>query len=1323
MTSKKNIFIGFVIIVSLFSISIPPHASLNQKDEDQSGTEFLATSDVAGTDLYAENIDVYVAGNKSIIKQSLFSNDTTIIPEFDTRDPAFYKCNVHFSVSNGIVPEIFPKVITENDIPIQFGMTFNSFSGFLYYEESLLESDVKIRATRALEIIKRKFEIDLIQVSSNNPYFFPFIGYFPDWNIYLREITGNLPMDGYWKALDKDRLTSSEYITSKHLSSTFLLINSLELLEKDFLNTIDQIDFNLESLDLSYLESFDAEMVFEQFSNVLFDYPAIFGNFTDLIGANETDSLGDMDALIEVLEGLSLSNRSYYTNLMIQYEGAEDGITEVSPNKYQFSLWKALNYNGAALRPSEKIFIALLGAFMSNIDINIMCTEITNFSPKYYDFYSFLLEQIETILFYAEIDFDAESLEDYSLELFWTDFEGIKRSYVKPVNLNDPEDYINFLSVIGFQGFEGLPAGILNPLNNFVVSYITNYSEPSILIQKDLIGNNASYGVYNTFSFNITAKNVGNSTVWGNPTNIPLDLEDALALIVGPVGVFLGLDQDLEDAIWEIVRVIYSGQYSSLEDFFNFNEKPRIFYFDTTGAGFIDYYYPNLLNISNLLPYNENMDEIITIMASSYQQLLDSLDAVGVSTNDLRTIFTNKESIWNEENWKLEPGEKLSYEFTNFSIEAYDSFTPFYNYSFLVREEYPNLPYIISGSTIAGTIPQMALENDNQSWIIESEEKYVGYHEIDIQFLFKNQTAIDFENNSLERVSILINMTEISNNLLFEVFNFTSETFDDMSNFSSSDTNSSLEFSFERDNGSLEWIFDPNTRMNHSILIRIMGSDSNSFNISLDNFDVQFSYRDINAFQVLGSRFIYSSFSGNIEYISRSNSITLSTYNMASIVAYGYLNEYSCIQGDLLNYNLILQNIGSETAYNVNISMLIPGIPYQVNEFILENSTLTKIIPEIMPNVKRQLNFSFFSPNTAKLSAVSIKYESNETIANLNSTHLTARPNEVFFSSPIDYKDRFPFIKTVEININSSTNSPQIYEYFDMTFRIKNSGLEGFNISSMTFFTRDQFGDLIPWNDSFTLTNIEYNQIKTFSLTLYKKDWKAYFYPSINHFKGSESRIIQIRQSESIVLGTINLTILKTVEKNQIEIGDIISVNITVINSGSICIKNVSLQDTISFSGINFDLITGKLVNDIPCLSSGEAFSFLYTIRAKTQALVSLKPAFVEQYYLNKVRYQSNEIQIKILIPKTTQFLFIIGPSLGVVVVLSIFLWQRHKYNSKKYERSRYELTLFQDSSLTSVLTIERTLRDYFNSTSSNKSRAPTDLREIPKENTGDSNE
>ncbi len=1286
MRRFKKIIV-FVIILSF--LSTPLYRNFKKEviapkieNDDGFKWDLINPSDIAGTDLYAEQINAFVAGNKSIIKQSLFTNDTSILPRFDTRDPAFYKCNVLFSASNGITPEIFPRVLNEDGFNRQYEMTFNSFSGFLYYDEEINEDDVKLRADRALEIIKRKFEIDLIMVNVSNPYLFPFVGYYPDWDNYFHEITTNLPMDGYWKALDVERLTSEEYINSQHLSSTFFLVNSLDLLDKDITESIDQVNFNIDSLDLTYLENLEDS-----------------GGFADMFS------------------GLTLSNESHYTSLMVQYEGLSEGIKNIGENEYKFNLWDALGYQGEPLQPSEKIFIALTGAFMSEIDINIFCTEIVDETPKYFTFYDFLLEQIALLSFYADVDFDVQTLKDYSFELIWVDEKGFKHNYVNPVNLNDPTDYINFLHQLGWQGLPGIPTGILNPIEDFVITYKVSNSEPNLLITKDLIGENASFGVYNTFSFNITAKNVGNETAWGVPTPIPIELDDAFSIIVGPIGVILGLDEDLKDAIWEVARIEYSGQYDSLEDFFNFDEDPRMFYFDTTGAGLIDTYYPNISNISELLPYNENMNHVIDLIVIGNPQLISSLETIGLPSDSLKETFTNNESIWNDDNWKLEPNEIISYTFDNFSIEGFDTFSQFYKYNFTMKETFPELPSLISGVSIEETSPQMALANDEEDWIIESEEKYVDQHEIEIQFLFENTTNIDLINNSLDRVSIIINFTDPNNVLEFEVFNFSTEEFQQISEFLTSTDNNKSTFSFVKNQGTLDWLFDPTARDNHTILLKIKGISTSLFNISINDLDVELYYRDVNEYKVLGSRVIYTSLSGIVEYIRTSNSISLSTYDMASIVSYSYLTNYSTKVGDINNLTLVFRNIGSDFAENINISILIPGIIYDPINFTIAENYLKYNIDELAPYTEKQVSFSFYVPNSAIIGSTNISYSTPEHIQNLNSTILETHPNHVYFSAPIDYLTRFPYIKTIDIYFNASNLVPSIGEEINLSVHIKNNGLEGFNIQNLTISMNDQFGDLARIdNETVNIAEIGYNEIKSFNITLIKSDWKGYFYPSINYVEVSENNLIQIASSEPLILGKINISIIKSVDKNQVEIGDIITVELNVKNVGTICAKNVSINDIISFIEIDFNLISGSLINTISCLQPGDNMTFSYKIQAITQTLLKLKPASVEYYYLLKIKDASNLVEIKVIIPETIQVFFILGPMLISLSVLTIFLWKTKKYKVKKYELQRNELLLFKVSGSITVLKIENTLRDRFNSISKAQSE-----KIIEKENGGES--
>ncbi|GAH67499.1 unnamed protein product, partial [marine sediment metagenome] len=264
-------------------------------------------------------------------------------------------------------------------------------------------------------------------------------------------------------------------------------------------------------------------------------------------------------------------------------------------------------------------------------------------------------------------------------------------------------------------------------------------------------------------------------------------------------------------------------------------------------------------------------------------QLISSLELIGISSDSLKETFTNEDSIWNDDNWKLEPNEIISYTFDNFSIEEFDTFSQFYKYNFTIKETFPELPSIISGVSIEETSPQMALTNDEEDWIIESEEKYVDQHEIEIHFLFQNKTNIDLINNSLDRVSIIINFTDPSNVLKFEVFNFSTEEFQNISAYLTSTVNNTSTFSFIKNQGTLEWLFDPTARDNHTIILKIKGISTSLFNISINDLDVGFYYRDVNEYKVLGSRVIYTSLRGKVEYIRTSNPISLSTYDMASI--------------------------------------------------------------------------------------------------------------------------------------------------------------------------------------------------------------------------------------------------------------------------------------------------------------------------------------------------------------------------------------------------------------------------------------------------------
>jgi len=78
-----------------------------------------------------------------------------------------------------------------------------------------------------------------------------------------------------------------------------------------------------------------------------------------------------------------------------------------------------------------------------------------------------------------------------------------------------------------------------------------------------------------------------------------------------------------------------------LEDFFNFDKDPLIFCFDSFGVGIYDTFFPDILNFTNLWPYNTDMDNVIEIMKNGSYQLITALLAIGITPEDLKDIFTN----------------------------------------------------------------------------------------------------------------------------------------------------------------------------------------------------------------------------------------------------------------------------------------------------------------------------------------------------------------------------------------------------------------------------------------------------------------------------------------------------------------------------------------------------------------------------------------------------------------------------------------------------------------------------------------------------------
>jgi hypothetical protein len=166
------------------------------------------------------------------------------------------------------------------------------------------------------------------------------------------------------------------------------------------------------------------------------------------------------------------------------------------------------------------------------------------------------------------------------------------------------------------------------------------------------------------------------------------------------------------------------------------------------------------------------------------------------------------------------------------------------------------------------------------------------------------------------------------------------------------------------------------------------------------------------------------------------------------------------------------------------------------------------------------------------------------------------------------------------------------------------------------------------------------------------------------------------------------------VDKNQVEIGGVIRVKLTVFNTGTICTGKVDLSDIISFNQLEFNLVSGSLINNLDCLAPGQNISYFYEIKAVNRNLITLRPASIEYYYLQRQLIFSNDVIIKVMLPQSIRNLFILIPGLISIITLFIYIWQSYTYKAKKYETQRYESSLLKASSADSILKIKSTLRE-----------------------------
>ncbi|MCP4761832.1 MAG: hypothetical protein GY870_08620 [archaeon] len=1238
------------------------------------------SSDVAGTELYGEQISAYVAGNTSLIRQSYITNDSNIFKAFDYNDPGFLDCSLMIAASNGITPDMFPAPVGDTIFASDNLFNYQSFFGFLYYNESSLESNRTIasRAERALDIIRETFGIQLFLLDNQiDDHFFPFVAYYPNMVHMLDIITENAPSDGYWGVIDKGRLKSQDYLQNHHLSTNVLMLDTIDLL-LDGLNLTDEyFNFSLSEFGFKFLED---------------SISGIFSYIFDLLGLG-TGDLGDFNLFDIDSSGLIPSNNKVIITQLI-YEGANEGIQKIEENEdnnlYQFDLLKALNYNytiSGPLAPSDNIFSgSLLGVFLSEIDISIYSANILDFNQKQFNFSSYIFDQIETLLFFAGLSVEDTIgfIENFSFGINWDTINCISEASSTIRNFVDPL-IDGLISLLFSEGLGNIPTGILDPISELSVDYSINYSLPALKIQKEFILNSFETGDY---SLNITVTNNGNETAWGEEL---LDITSLLG------EVLTGLE--------DLIHSIPGREDISASEYLGLNENPKFFSIDVDGEGSITYY-PDIaedlfgflgdfLNTSggaglefDLTTLSFPFSLYAPLFADDIENssfILFTLFGNSTQRQDLADSVMDESSMFNPDNWRLDAGENLKFSVDN-SLYSIYTFEKFETFNFTNNGQF--YPYLYKGITSDSTTPFDALSYNSTYWNITSQS-YMDEEEIHITFSFNNNSLIDLENNSIDLInfetSFISNLTgdnifgndevklEFYNNSLGEYGDFQEISFNDLSI-----SNKTISYS------EVENLDDfINVQDNYSLIFRLIFNTDEKILLSIDSVNVSFYERILDNATLKPASITYSTSTYN-SYTVESNDYKVLTNDGPVLMAVASIEHQNSYPGELNNYSIEISNIGTKAAKNISIFIEIPGNIADNKTFLMNNGYLEYNISNLNNGTSEILSFEFYTPNSNYLSKAEISYDNYIDLIDNNSDFIIYS-NDLLLNAPIDYESngKRPFVDLISVNYytNYSTAhisggiAPVVGDLVELNISITNEGTKVIhNLEAII----PQYIKGFERIDSNLLTITELNPTETENLTiiLNKTEWDAFYYQGII-ITGDQYPTLRINPDTPIILGFKEISIIKTFSDIDADFNSLVVVEINVTNTGNMILKNLTVQDESGFHKSGFRLHSGVIDQDIIELGPGESFSYSYIIKMNQQGSYDISAATVDYDYLLTRTAESNTFTIKVRNNWIVNAAYILIPGTVGLLMTAILYWWKNRYDLETAEFERREELMF----------------------------------------------
>ncbi len=1242
----------------IFLIALPSWSILGAEREYSINTQAPKASVIAGNEFYAEQITASVRGSTSQLTHSLITNDSNIFQRLDFTDPAFLNTSILISASNGKESQASPSVFTSGVDQMTGAFGSNAFFGFVYYNNQTKHSEIQDRSPRVFRILSEALQMDLIRYDTGSDHFFPFVGYYPRWNVFQDVLFSGVPKDGYFGTIDYARISSDSYLATKPFSGTIVLLDKFSVLTQ--LADVAGDYYNINIADLLTMPSFNLGQL---------DLAALGGGFGNIPFLNETgitnltSSLGSFSAILGSADLEGILQDSRVISLVVQYEGFSDGIVNNYDGTFTFDLFKALNYTGTLLKPSKSIYIALLGALFSAVTINLFSAEVADFTPKRCDFSDSLIERIELLMFLTGQDLDLSMLTDYSFKTFWETTGGQSVLYSNVYNPTNPQDIMNSLYQLGIKGSPGIPLGLLNPLSSLWVKY----SIPNAELMMDLKTSidTGFNNITGESSMTINISNVGNRDVWGVVADRPFVTAEQ---VMGPL-------QDTVPGVYNYLEDFARQTFDqSIEEFLGMKDA-RNFYFDSNGDGTYDTFYPNPYDLAGLVPYNPDFAMWLLTPYADSDPVFSTLGSVGQAA--LSTFFNNSASIFNPENYKLKPGQGFTYESTNLTASTINTYTSFeaYNYT---QGTFPSLAY---GQSIDGTTPAGGLAfNDTLRWNISSQQIGVQ-HLIQVIFKFQN-TTIPNPIKELDQLRLVwngMNNISLAGPIQWAIFNRSageSGTFQDFTWNTNNVNNPNTTSTYNFNKAALSDFTD--AANNFTTFVRLTIVADAPVQLSIDDFNLNFTMLDTNGLDLGSARITYSTETSYNRFTIASNNALLTTRDAPSVVGQATLSKIFSYGGDLNTYSLRLVNNGTRTARNVNVTINIPGIIVNSGSFTLIGNTLNCSLGDIAAKaVVENIFFTFRTPNSLLVPQAWVVYDNFVDLL-VNENDFSTRANQVFLTAPIDYDTRLPFLHRLSYTLSANVTAPAIGDHVNVSISVQNAGTETIREINLLWDTNLE-GFTCLSGSSFKITNLlpGAGNARTLYVILNKTTYRGYFVPPMVALNGTESQTIRQSGPSPIILGLSSLRITRSASERQPEPGDIIMIVVNITNNGTIDMENILVNDINCFPQVGYTLNSGILVFSIAKLTPGESATFNYTVKAKNQGHYDLRPAEVTYFFIYKQTFESPTFTTVVKNPSYMLMLYFAVPLVVGLVCIAIYYRMQKTALKEDYELRRREELMF----------------------------------------------